>query len=71
MRTNIVINDTLMKQAMQVSGLKTKTEVVDTAIHEFVQRRIRKDLQELRGKISFAQDYDYKKMRTGERDDLG
>ncbi|MDD2373452.1 MAG: type II toxin-antitoxin system VapB family antitoxin, partial [Syntrophomonadaceae bacterium] len=51
MRTNIVIDDTLMQKAMEVSGLKTKKEVVEKAIMEFVERRTRKDLKELRGKI--------------------
>lgn len=63
MRTNIVIDDTLMQKAMKVSGLKTKREVVEKAIIEFVANRTRKDLKELRGKIQFADDYDYRAMR--------
>jgi Arc/MetJ family transcription regulator len=54
-----------MEQAMRVSGLSTKKEVVDRALSEFVQRHIRKDLLELRGKIKFEDDYDYKAMRKG------
>lgn len=63
MRTNIVIDDTLMQKAMKISGLKTKREVVEKAISEFVANRTRKDLKELRGKIQFADDYDYRAMR--------
>ncbi|MDD4238633.1 MAG: type II toxin-antitoxin system VapB family antitoxin [Desulfotomaculaceae bacterium] len=63
MRTNIVIDDTLMQKAMKISGLKTKREVVEKAIIEFVANRTRKDLKELRGKIEFADDYDYRSMR--------
>lgn len=63
MRTNIVIDDKLMEQAMQLSGLSTKKEVVERALLEFVQRRSRKDLSELRGKILFDTDYDYKAKR--------
>lgn len=63
MRTNIVIDDALMQRAMEISGLKTKKEVVEIAITEFVARRTRKDLKELRGKILFADDYDYKAAR--------
>lgn len=66
MRTNIVIDDDLMRKAMEVSGLKTKKEVVEKAMIEFVASRTRKDLRELRGKIKFANDYDYQAMR-GER----
>jgi Arc/MetJ family transcription regulator len=63
MRTNIVIDDNLMQKAMKISGLKTKREVVEKAITEFVTNRTRKDLKELRGKIQFADDYDYRAMR--------
>jgi Arc/MetJ family transcription regulator len=64
-RTNIVIDDNLMEQAMRISGLTTKREVVDRALVEFVQRHARKDLKELQGKIAFADNYDYKAMRKG------
>ena len=65
MRTNIVIDDNLMQQAMRVSGLTTKKDLVDRALLEFVERRTRKDLAEIRGMIRFADDYDYKAMRKG------
>lgn len=67
MRTNIVIDDTLMQKAMEVSGLKTKRAVVEKAIKEFVERRTRKDLKELRSKIKFASDYDYRALREGKK----
>ncbi len=62
-RTNIVIDDKLMKQAMRLSGLSTKKEVVERALREFVERHSRKDLSELRGIILFDSDYDYKAKR--------
>lgn len=65
MRTNIVIDDNLMEQAMRLSGLTTKKEVVERALLEFVQRRSRKDLSELQGKILFDDGYDYKAKREG------
>ena len=65
MRTNIVIDDNLIEQAMRVSGLSTKKDVVNRALYEFVQRRTRRDLAELHGKIKFADDYDYKAKREG------
>ncbi len=65
MRTNIVIDDQLMKQAMRVSGLSTKKEVVNSALQEFVERRMRKDLADLQGKIAFDGAYDYKVLREG------
>lgn len=65
MRTNIAIDNKLMEQAMRLSGLSTKKEVVARALEEFVQRLNRKDLTELQGKIRFAADYDYKALREG------
>ncbi len=62
-RTNIVIDDKLMEQAMRLSGLSTKKEVVERALREFVERHSRKDLLELRGKILFDINYDYKAKR--------
>jgi Arc/MetJ family transcription regulator len=63
MRTNIEINDEMMKQAFLVSDLKTKREVVEQALAEFIQNRTRKNLADLRGKIHFADSYDYKTAR--------
>jgi Arc/MetJ family transcription regulator len=63
MRTNIEIDDKVMAQAFSISTFKTKREIVEQALKEFVQNRTRKDLADLRGKISFAEDYDYKAAR--------
>ncbi len=65
MRTNIVIDDDMMVRAMDVSGLKTKKEVVERAVIEVVENRTRKDLSDLRGKIQFADGYDYVALRKG------
>ena len=63
-RTNIVLNDTLVEEAFKYSvDIRTKKELVETALKEYVQNRKIKDLRELKGKIVFSEDYDYKKMR--------
>ncbi|CAN5490666.1 hypothetical protein BH11PSE9_BH11PSE9_18310 [soil metagenome] len=49
MRTRIVIDDGLMEEAMRLSGLTTKRELVDRALKEFVAVRKRLDLRDLRG----------------------
>ncbi len=38
-RTNIVLDDLLLKEAMRVSGTRTKREAVDFALRELVSRR--------------------------------
>ena len=64
MRTNVVIDDKLIQEALRLSKLKTKKEIIHKALEEFIQNRKRLDLREVRGKIRFAEGYDYKKMRT-------
>ena len=63
MRTNIEINDELMKKAKEVSGLNTKKEVVEEALRVLIQEKTKPDLRDLRGKFQFADDFDYKELR--------
>lgn len=63
MRTNIFINEQLIEEAKKLTGLKTKKDIVNLALEELIRSRQRKNLMDIRGKISFAEDYDYKKMR--------
>jgi Arc/MetJ family transcription regulator len=66
MRTNVVLNDHLMDEAMRYSGgIRTKRELIETALREFVKNKKIKKLSDLKGKILFADNYDYKKMREG------
>ncbi len=66
MRTNIVLNDELVKEAFKLSeNITTKRELMETALKEYILNRKRKNLKELKGKISFRDDYDYKSMREG------
>jgi len=66
MRTNIVLDDVLVEEAFKYSSsIRTKKDLIETALREYVQNRKIKDLRELKGKIRFSDDYDYKKMRIG------
>lgn len=65
MRTNIVLDDELVKEAMMLSDAKTKKELISKALQEFVATRKRRNLLELDGKIDFSEDYDYKSLREG------
>ena len=65
MRKNIIINDEVMQKAMNVTGLETKKDVVDLALRELVVNRSRKDLLDIKGRIAFAEGYDYKGQREG------
>lgn len=63
MATNLAIDDQLLKEALVVSGLKTKKDTVNTALKEFVNRRKQQEILDLFGKLDPDQDYDYKKGR--------
>jgi Arc/MetJ family transcription regulator len=56
-RTNIVLDDELIKRAMRVSGARTKREAVDRALREMVARRpVYRALRKLRGKLPWEGD---------------
>jgi Arc/MetJ family transcription regulator len=63
MRTNIVLDDELVKEAQVLTGVKTKKEVVHLALSELVRSRRKKDLTGLAGRVRFARDFDHKAMR--------
>jgi Arc/MetJ family transcription regulator len=64
MRTNVVLNDELVDEAFKCSQtISTKRELIEVALKEYVDTRRRKNIKELRGKISFKENYDYKVMR--------
>ena len=63
MRTNIVLDDDLVSEAFRYAGVRTKRELVDKALREFVENRRRRDVRELRGKVRIREDYDHKRLR--------
>ncbi len=63
MRTNIDIDDELIKEAFSLSEFKTKKELIHEALRLFVKVKRRKDLTELAGAISFHEGYDHKDLR--------
>ncbi len=65
MRTNIVLDDKLVAEAMRLTKARTKREVVDQALRELVADRTRPDIRELRGLNLIDPAYDYKKLRAG------
>lgn len=61
MRTNIVIDDNLMSEALKTTGLKTKKEAVEQGLRLLVKRNKQQDLRKLRGKLNW--DGDLNEMR--------
>lgn len=56
MRTNIEIDDELMAQALELSGLRTKRAVVDAALRALIDRITRRQLKEAFGKYPWEGD---------------
>ena len=51
MRTNIVIDDKLMQDALESTGVKTKREAVELGLRTLVQLGRQQQMRKLRGKI--------------------
>ncbi|MGB5835306.1 MAG: type II toxin-antitoxin system VapB family antitoxin [Thiohalocapsa sp.] len=66
MRTNIVIDDALVEEAFAISNIRTKRELVDRALREFVDRHKRKNVMDLYGSDGMDPEYDYKAARSGD-----
>ena len=58
MRTNIVIDDQLMKSTLRVTGLKTKREVVELGLRTLLQLRQQEEIKRFRGKLNWQGDLD-------------
>lgn len=62
MRTNIVIDDKLMNDALKATGLKTKKEAVELGLKTLIKLHQQAGIKELKGKLKWDGDLD--DMRT-------
>jgi Arc/MetJ family transcription regulator len=62
MRTNIDIDDRLMRQAMRSSGARTKRAVVEEGLRLLIQTRSQKGVRRLRGKVTWEGDLDASRL---------
>ena len=58
MRTNIVIDDELMANAIKATGLTTKKEVVEQGLKLIVKQNQQQAVRKLRGKLNWEGDLD-------------
>jgi Arc/MetJ family transcription regulator len=56
MRTNIDIDDRLMRQAMRSSGARTKRAVVEEGLRLLIQTKGQASIRRLRGKVAWQGD---------------
>jgi len=58
MRTNIVIEDKLMRDTLRATGLKTKREAVELGLQTLLRLRKQAAIRRLRGKLVWQGDLD-------------
>ena len=58
MRTNIVIDDELIAEAMKLSGARTKREAVEDSLRLMVQLKRQERIRRARGKLKWVDDLD-------------
>lgn len=58
MRTNIVIDDNLMKEAIKLTGAKTKKEAVELGLKMLVRVKNQEKIRAYKGKLKWEGDLD-------------
>lgn len=62
MRTNIDIDDRLMRQAMRSSGARTKRAAVEEGLRLLIQTKSQSGIRRLRGKVAWKGDVDSSRL---------
>ena len=65
MRTNIEIDDRLMREALRSSGKRTKRATVEAALRLLVETRAQSKIRRLRGKIRWEGDLAASRLGRG------
>ena len=58
MRTNIVIDDKLMRDALRATGMKTKRAAVESGLRTLLRLSRQAEIRRLRGKLHWQGDLD-------------
>lgn len=64
MRTTLIISEAMLGEISRLSGVKCKTEIIDRALREMLDRLRRQKLKGAWGKIAI--DLDVRKLRQKE-----
>ena len=62
-RTNIVMDEELVKAALKATGIKTRKALVDFALRDLLRRESQKRIIELKGKIHWEGDLESMRQR--------
>ena len=58
MRTNIVIDEKLMAEALRLTGIRTKRRVVEDSLRLLIQMKRQERIRAARGKLTWSGDLD-------------
>lgn len=67
-RTNIVLDETLIGEALALTGLKTKKAVIEEALRVLTRLKRQEQVRALRGRLHWEGDLDA--LRAGRMDDV-
>ncbi len=62
MRTNVVIDDQLMKDALELSGFRTKKAAIEAGLRLLVEFNWQAKVKQFRGKLKWIGDLDEMRM---------
>ena len=57
-RTNINLDDTLVKRGLKITGVRTKRELIDFALRELIRKEDQKSILSLEGRIRWEGELD-------------
>lgn len=63
MQITLDLDESLLREALQLTNLTTQEELVNLALQELVKSRRKKNLFDLAGQIQFVSDFDHKVLR--------
>lgn len=64
MRTNIIIDDALMSDALKASGVKTKKEAVELGLKMLIRLKQQRELRTVKGRLEWQGDLDAMRSDT-------
>lgn len=63
MKNPIELNEELVEEALRLTNIQTKQELINFALAELIRNHKKRNLLELSGQIQFSTNYDYKSLR--------
>ncbi len=66
METHLEIEKSLLEEAQKYAQVSDTKELIRIVFYEYIENHKKKNIMDLKGKIKFSDNYDYKNMRKTE-----